>query len=94
MHELETKAAEWNVKLDEIRETPTSLIGFGVHGDVRVVLKISKQVGDESHSGEVLKAYRGDGAVRVYESDTGAVLLERLEPGEQLVNLQFISTTC
>lgn len=87
MHELETKAAEWNVKLDEIRETPTSLIGFGVHGDVRVVLKISKQVGDESHSGEVLKAYRGDGAVRVYESDTGAVLLERLEPGEQLVNL-------
>lgn len=87
MHELETKAVEWNVTLDEIRETPTSLLGFGVRGGMRVVLKISKQAGDESHSGEVLKMYSGDGAVRVYESDTGAVLLERLEPAEQLVNL-------
>ena len=87
MHELETKAAEWNVTLDEIRETPTSLIGFGVRNGVRVVLKITKQVGDESHSGEVLKAYGGKGAVRVYESEPNAVLLERLVPGEQLVNL-------
>jgi len=87
MHELETKAVEWNVKLDQISETPTSLIGFGVRGGVRVVLKISKQVSDESHSGGVLKAYGGNGAVRVHESETGAVLLERLEPGEQLVNL-------
>ncbi len=55
-----------------------------MHG---VVIKITKQIGDESHSGEVLKAYGGDGAVRVYESETGAVLLERLEPGEQLVNV-------
>jgi len=87
MHELETKAVEWNVKLDEIRATPTSLIGFGVRGGVRVVLKISKQDGDESHLGEVLKAYRGEGAVRVYESEPNAVLLERFEPGEQLVDL-------
>ncbi len=87
MDELEAKAVEWNVALDEIRETPTSLIGFGVRGGVRVVLKITKHDGDESHSGEVLKAYGGEGAVRVYESETGAVLLERLEPGEQLVNV-------
>lgn len=87
MHELETKAVEWNVKLDEIRETPTSLIGFGVRGGARVVLKISRHDGDESHSGEVLKAYDGEGAVRVYQSEPNAVLLERLEPGEQLVNL-------
>jgi len=87
MHELETKAVEWNVTLEEIRETPTSLIGFGVRGCVRVVLKITKQDSDESHSGEVLKAYGGHGTVRVYDFETGAVLLERLEPGEQLVNL-------
>jgi streptomycin 6-kinase len=87
MHELETKAVEWNVTLEEIRETPTSLIGFGVRGGMRVVLKITKQVGDESHSGEMLKAYGGEGVVRVYECETGAVLLEQLEPGEQLVNL-------
>jgi streptomycin 6-kinase len=87
MHDLELKAAEWNVTLDEIRETPTSLVGFGMRNGAHVVLKISKQDGDESHSGEVLKAYGGDGAVRVYESEPGAVLLERLEPGEQLVNV-------
>ena len=51
------------------------------------MLKISKQAGDESHSGKVLEAFSGDGAVRVYESETGAVLLERLEPGEELVNV-------
>jgi len=87
MHDLQAKAVEFNVTLDEIRETSTSLIGFGVRGGVRVVLKITKDDCDESHSGEVLKAYGGEGAVRVYESELNAVLLERLEPGEQLVNL-------
>ena len=85
MHELQSKAAEWNVTLHEVCETPSSLLGFGMRDRVRVVLKIAKQVGDESHSGEVLKAYGGERAVRVYESEIGAVLLERLEPGEQLV---------
>ena len=87
MRELKLKAAEWNVSLDEIRETETSLLGFGTRDDIRVVLKITKQPGDESHSGAVLRAYGGNGAVRVFESETGAVLLERLEPGEQLVSV-------
>lgn len=87
MHELETKAVEWNVTLDEVRETPTSLIGFGVRNGVRVVLKVATQAGDELHSGAVLQAYAGNGAVRVYKAETGAALLERLEPGEQLVKL-------
>ena len=81
MRELKLKAAEWNVSLDEIRETETSLLGFGARDGVRVVLKLTKQHCDESHSGAVLRAYDGDGAVRVFESETGAVLLERLEPG-------------
>jgi streptomycin 6-kinase len=87
MRQLHAKALEWKVTLQEVRETPTSLIGFGMRNDVRVVLKLTKRVGDESHSGEVLKAYAGEGAVRVYESEIGAVLLQRLEPGEQLVNV-------
>lgn len=87
MRELKLKAAEWNVSLDEIRETATSVLGFGTRDDIRVVLKITTQLGDESHSGEVLRAYDGDGAVRVYESEMGAVLVERLEPGEQLVDV-------
>ena len=87
MHRLQLKAVEWNVSLEDTRETPGSVLGFGGRDGLGVVLKITKVAGDESHSGEVLKAYGGDGAVRVYESETGAVLLERLEPGEDLVDL-------
>ncbi len=85
--QLNAQAADWNVSLDDSRETPTSLLGFGSRAGKRVVLKISKQASDESHSGKVLRAFAGDGAVKVYESVTGAVLLERLEPGEQLVSV-------
>ena len=87
LERLQSKAAEWSVTLEETRETPSSLLGFGLREGVRVVLKLTKQAGDESHSGKVLRAFAGDGVVRVYESETGAVLLERLEPGEDLVGL-------
>lgn len=83
---LQAKAAEWNVTLDETRETVTSLLGFGVRDGRRVVLKLTK-VSDEAHGGKVLRAFGESGAVRVYEAETGAVLTQRLEPGEQLVNL-------
>ena len=83
----QAKATEWNVELDEVQETTTSLVGFGVRDNKRVVLKITKQDGDESYSGNVLRAYDGIGAVRVYEAEIGAVLLERLEPGMQLVEI-------
>jgi len=83
---LQAKAAEWNVTIQETRETATSLLGFGLRDERRVVLKLTK-VSDEAHSGKVLQAFDGSGAVRVYEAETGAVLLERLEPGEQLVSV-------
>ena len=83
---LPAKAAEWNVRLDEVRETATSVLGFGVREGRRVVLKLTK-TDDELHSGAVLRAFGGDGTVRVLESEMGAVLLERLDPGEELVNL-------
>lgn len=87
LDQLQAKAADWNVMIEETRETETSLLGFGVRAGVRVVLKITKKSGDESHSGKVLSAFAGDGVVRVYESETDAVLLERLEPGGDLVDL-------
>ena len=87
LEQLKLKAAEWNVMLDESRETVTSVLGFGARAGGRVVLKITKRHGDESHSGRILQAFAGNGAARVYEFETGAVLLERLDPGEQLVNL-------
>lgn len=87
LDQLKAKAVQWNVTIEETLETPSSLIGFGVRAGVRVVLKITKKSGDESHSGKVLRAFAGDGAVRVYESETDAVLMERLEPGKHLVEM-------
>lgn len=87
LDQLQDKAAQWRVTIEKIRETQSSLLGFGVRAGARVVLKITKNSGDESHSGKVLRAFGGDVAVRVYESETDAVLLERLEPGTDLVNL-------
>ena len=85
--DLRSKAAAWSLTIDELRETPYSLLGFGVREGIPVVLKLSKHAGDESNSGEVLKAFGEDGAIRVFECETGAVLLERLDPGEELVTL-------
>ena len=85
--QLHAKAAQWNVKLEETLKTATSLLGFGVRDRERVVLKLITGAKDEQHSGKVLRAFGGSGAVRVLEDEPGAVLLERLEPGEQLVDL-------
>ena len=84
---LQRYAAEWRVDLDETLENGTSLIAFGVRADQSVVLKVSKLTGDEWHSGEVLQAFRGHGCVRVYEQTAGVALLERLVPGNSLVEL-------
>ena len=85
--QLFSRAQEWVVSLDHTLEQSGSLLGFGSRSGVPVVLKISRKLGDEWHSGDVLRAYRGNGTVRVLESDAGAVLLERLIPGDQLVEL-------
>jgi streptomycin 6-kinase len=85
--QLSSRAKQWHVAIDEVRETEGSLLAFGVRDGRRVVLKISKRAGDELNSGDVLRAFNGDGTVRVYESAEGAVLLERLDPGAELVEL-------
>ena len=76
-------------------ETESSVIAFGTrHVDASesrdnqdVVLKVVKQPCDEWHSGEVLAAFNGNGFVRVYEHAPGAVLMERLRPGNLLADL-------
>lgn len=82
--QLHAKAAQWNVKLDDTLQTSTSLIGFGSRAGERVVLKLTR-LADELHSGKVLRAFAGSGAVRVLEDEPGAVLLEQL--GGNLVHL-------
>jgi streptomycin 6-kinase len=84
---LEERARAWDVAVEHIRETDTSLIGFGRRTSQAVVLKILKRPGDEWTSGEVVRAFQGHGVVRVHEYVDGAVLLERLTPGHSLVSM-------
>ena len=80
-------AREWGVVVEDIIETESSAIAFGDRDSQAVVLKVIKQPGDEWHSGEILKAFAGNGVVRVYEQTPGAVLIERLKPGNSLVEM-------
>jgi streptomycin 6-kinase len=87
-------ARTWRVTVEDVLETATSVIAFGtrdVTADANenqsVVLKVIKQPGDEWRSGEVLAAFNGRCVARVYEHEPGAVLLERLRPGNSLVEL-------
>jgi streptomycin 6-kinase len=84
--QLRSKAAQWNVALHETRKTASSVLGFGVRDGQGVVLKLTG-IADEARSGEILNAFGSHGAVRVYEHEPGALLMERLEPGQQLVEL-------
>lgn len=79
------RAKQWNVRVEKTFETDTSVLAFGLRGASPVVLKLTKHTGDEWHSGDMLRAFAGDGMVKVYESEPGAVLLERFVPGNDLV---------
>lgn len=80
-------AREWGVAVEDIFETDSSVIAFGVRDNQAVALKVIKPKGDEWYSGEILKAFDGNGVVRVYEQTGGAVLMERLRPGHSLVEM-------
>lgn len=83
---MESLAREWNIQAEEFRETEFSLLTFGRRDDQQVVLKISKGSGDEWQAGKVLQAFQ-DGVVKVLEQVGGAVLLERIVPGNSLTDL-------
>ena len=85
--QLITSAQRWYVTINQTFETTTAMLAYGVRDSSPVVLKIIKEPGDEWHSGEVLRAYAGEGMVKVYESEPGAVLMERLIPGNDLVSM-------
>ena len=82
-------AREWGVVVEDIIETNSSVIAFGARDNQAVVLKVIKQTGDEWHSGEILKAFAGNGVVRVYEQTPGAVLMELLRPGNSLLEMSI-----
>jgi streptomycin 6-kinase len=85
-------AGKWGVVVDNTFETESSVMAFGhrgpgAHGSQPVVLKVIKRQGDEWRSGEILHAFDGNGVARVYEHAPGAVLLERLRPGNSLAEI-------
>lgn len=84
---LRRLAGAWAVDVGEVRETPGSLVASGRRGREPVVLKVVRGQGDEWRSGDVLAAFAGRGVVRVLEQGDGAMLLERLSPGDSLVPL-------
>ena len=84
---LAAYSRQWDVTIEQTSETESSVLAFGERNSSRVVLKIIKQLGDEWHSGAILRAFNGDGVVKILESDAGAILLERLDPGDELVKL-------
>jgi streptomycin 6-kinase len=84
---VEERIRDWNIVVQSTLDTPSSFIAYGTQGDQPVVLKVIRLPGDEWLCGRVLRAFDGNGTVRVYEHTEGAVLLERLNPGTSLASL-------
>jgi streptomycin 6-kinase len=84
---IQEHVRQWRVVVEDTFETASSVTAFGSRNDQSVVLKVVKRPGDEWRSGEILKAFEGNGVVRVYEQVPGAMLLERLRPGNSLVEM-------
>ena len=82
---FEERAADWDVSVEDLVDTPGSLIGFGHSQRQPVVLKVVKRPDEEWVSGRTLDAFLGHGVVRAMRHCDGAVLLERLVPGTSLV---------
>lgn len=86
---LENLIGTWGLVVQEIRETPTSLLALGERAGLPVVLKVARAPGDEWQAGAIIRAFNGEGMVRSLEIADGAVLLERLTPGTPLANLSL-----
>src|SRR5512146_330977 len=84
---LHQYARAWNVDVRAVVHAPLSLVAYGMRGNTPVVLKVLREPGDEWWSGEVAGAFEGRGMTQVYEHAGGALLLERLRPGQPLTRV-------
>lgn len=87
LERIQQHARAWRLVVEDVFETETSAIASVTRDGQPLLLKVVKQEGDEWHSGRVLEAFAGNGVARVYEQTGGAVLIERLIPGNSLVSL-------
>jgi len=84
---LDLLTREWRVTVESTCVTDGSLLAFGRRDGQSVVLKVLRNEGDEWRSGAILEAFDGRGMSRVYEHVGGAVLMERLQPGQSLSDM-------
>jgi streptomycin 6-kinase len=84
---VEDRIAAWHILVEHTLETESSILAFGQRDNQSVVLKVIRNHGDEWRSGDVLNAFEGHGVVRVLDRLDGAMLVERLKPGDSLVGL-------
>ena len=87
LERIQQHARAWHLVVEDVFETETSAIASVTREGQPLLLKVVKQQGDEWNSGRVLKAFAGNGVARVFEHTGGAVLIERLRPGNSLVRL-------
>ena len=87
LERIQQHAYAWRLVVEDVFETETSAIASVTREGQPLLLKVVKQQGDEWTSGKVLKAFAGIGVARVFEHIGGAVLIERLSPGNSLVSL-------
>lgn len=78
-------AIRWHVAVAQMTETETAVMAFGQRHDQPVVIKVAKHEEDESQSAAVLRAFGGKGVVRILDDLEGALLLERITPGDSLI---------
>ena len=84
---VEERIGAWRISVERVTETESSIIVFGVRDNEPVVLKVIRNQGDEWRAGEILDAFEANGVVRAYDYADGAVLLERVTPGNSLASL-------
>ena len=76
--EIDRYLVRWSLLIDGDRvETPTSIIQPVRRLEGRAILKLLKPTSDEANSAKLLGYYDGKGAVRLYEADDNALLMER-----------------
>lgn len=86
---LEEMVRKWGLELEGLPfETRSGVIAFARRGAERVVLKLPNRKSNEAAAGAALEHFQGRGAIRVLGHDaTGALLLERAQPGHALTDL-------
>jgi streptomycin 6-kinase len=84
---LDDRIRAWGLTVERLLETESSILAFGRRRRQSIVLKVIRRCGEEWRSGRTLEAFDGCGVVRALDHVGGAVLLERLEPGDSLVSM-------